>query len=147
MSRALFALPAACMLVVPVKANAQAQKPQRQSPGEPTSSASASIDPALVGHWELADVERLGSIEDFGAVVDEMECDFGADGEAHVTLAIEQDSDTMERARTFRFVTADSRIVADQGPAVGYEVIGENDIRLMTSDGLVVHLRRADGGA
>ena len=142
MSRALFALPAACMLVVPVKAHAQ-QTPQRFSPGVPTSSpVSTEIDPALVGHWELADVERLGTLDDFGAAVDEMECDFGADGQAHVTLAIEQDRDTMDRERSFRFVTADSRIVADRGPMVAYEVMGADDLRLTTADGLVVHLHR-----
>ena len=145
MARALFALPAACMLVVPIKANAQTQRPQRQSPGVPMSApVAAQIDPALVGTWELADVERLGTIEDFGAAVDEMACAFGADGEAHVTLAIEQDRDTMERERVFRFVTAENRIVADRGPAVGYEVLGPNDIRLVTADGLAVHLRRSD---
>ncbi len=140
MSRALFALPAACLLVVPAKAQAP-----KQSPGVPASRiVGAAIDPALVGEWELATVERLGTIEDFGAAVDEMACEFGADGEAHVMLEIEQDQDTMSRERTFRFVTLDGRIVADQGPAVAYEVVAENEIRLTTSDGLVVHLRRSD---
>ncbi len=140
MSRALFALPAACLLVVPAKAQAP-----RQAPGVPAARiAGAAIDPALVGEWELANVERLGTIEDFGAAVDEMSCEFGADGSAHVMLEIEQDQDTMTRDRTFRFVTLDGRIVADQGPAVSYEVIAENEIRLTTTDGLVVHLRRSD---
>ena len=142
MSRALFALPAACMLVVPAKAQTTGQ----QSPGVPVSSPfSASIDQALVGHWELADVERLGAIEDFGAAVDEMACDFGADGRAHVLLEVEQDQDTMARERTFQFVTAEGRIVADQGPAVSYEIIGQDDIRLTTADGLVVTLHRTNG--
>lgn len=141
MSRALFALPAACLLVVPARAQTA-----QQSPGVPVSSPfSTAIDPALVGQWELADVERLGAIEDFGAVVDEMNCEFGADGEAHVTLAVEQDRDTMDRERTFRFVTADSRIVADQGPAVAYEILAEDEIRLTTADGLVVRLHRVEG--
>ncbi len=139
MSRVLFALPAACLLVVPAKAQAP-----KQAPGVPASRiASASIDPGLVGEWELAAVERLGTIEDFGAAVDEMSCEFGADGEAHVMLEIEQDQDMMARERTFRFVTLDGRIVADQGPAVAYEVIAENEIRLTTPDGLVVQLRRS----
>ena len=141
MSRALFALPAACLLVVPVKAQTS-----QQSPGVPISAPfSTAIDPALVGQWELAGVERLGAIEDFGAVVDEMACEFGADGEAHVTLAVEQDRDTMDRERTFRFVTADSRIVADHGPAVAYEILAEDEIRLTTADGLVVRLQRVEG--
>ena len=138
MSRALFALPAACMLVVPAKAQTA-----QQSPGVPVSSPfSASIDRALVGQWELADVERLGAIEDFGAAVDEMACEFGADGSAHVLLEVEQDQDTMARERTFQFATAEGRIVPDQGPAVAYEILGEDDIRLTTADGLVVHLHR-----
>lgn len=145
MSRALFALPAACMLVVPMKANAQSSKPQRQSAGVQRASPDSNpIDPALVGHWELANVERMGSMETFGASVDDMECEFGADGQAHVTLAVEQDRDTMERERTFRFVTQESRIVADKGPAVAYEVLGPDDIRLVTADGLAVHLRRTE---
>ena len=53
----------------------------------------------------------------------------------------------MERERTFRFVTAESRIVADQGPAVAYEVLGPDDIRLVTADGLAVLLHRSDDGA
>lgn len=139
MSRALFAVPAACLLVAPTAAQAQ-----QQSPGVPISSPfSASIDESLVGHWELANVERLGAIEDFGAAVDEMECDFSADGTARVLLAVEQDQDTMERERSFHFVTAEGRIVPEQGPAVAYEVLGQDDIRLTTADGLVVLMHRA----
>ena len=138
MSRALFALPAACMLVVPAKAQTQ-----QFSPGVPVSSPiSTAIDPSLVGQWELATVERLGAIEDFGATVDEMACEFSADGQAHVLLEVEQDQDTMERERTFQFATLEGRIVADQGPAVAYEILGADDIRLTTSDGLVVLLHR-----
>lgn len=140
MSRALFALPAACLLVVPVGASAQA----RQSPGVPRSApVSAAIDPALIGDWELLEVERLGTIDDFGAAVDEMNVEFSVDGGAHVMLEIEQDRDTMASERTFRFTTLDGRIVPDQGAPVGYEIIGQDDIRLMTPDGLVVHLHRA----
>ena len=141
MSRALFALPAACLLVVPVGAKAQS----RQSPGVPMSApVSAAIDPALVGEWELLEVERLGTIDDFGAAVDEMSVEFSVDGGAHVMLEIEQDRDTMARERTFRFTTLDGRIVPDQGAPVAYEIIGQDDIRLLTPDGLVVHLHRAD---
>ncbi len=140
MSRVLFALPAACMLVVPAKAQAP-----KQAPGVPAARiAGAAIDPGLVGEWVLATVERHGTIEDFGAEVDDMTCDFGADGSAHVMLEIEQDQDTMTRDRSFHFVTLDGRIVADQGPAVSYEVIDGDEIRLTTPDGLVVHLRRSD---
>ena len=143
MSRALFALPAACLLVVPAKAQTQNA---RQSPGVPISSPfSTAIDPALVGQWELSNVERLGEIEDFGAVVDEMACEFSVDGEAHVTLAVEQDRDTIDRERSFRFVTAESRIVADHGPAVAYEILAEDEIRLTTADGLVVRMHRVEG--
>jgi hypothetical protein len=139
MSRALFALPAACLLVVPASASAQ----PRQSPGVPTASpVSASIDQSLVGEWELAEVERLGAIDDFGAAVDEMNVEFGVDGQAHILLEIEQDQDTMARERTFRFTTLDGRIVPDQGAPVSYEIIGQDDIRLLTPDGLVVHLHR-----
>ncbi len=139
MSRALFALPAACLLVVPMSAQAQS----RQSPGVPMSApVSAAIDPALVGDWELLEVERLGTIDDFGAAVDEMNVEFSVDGGAHIMLEIEQDLDTMARERTFRFTTLDGRIVPDQGAPVAYEIIGQDDIRLVTPDGLVVHLHR-----
>jgi len=142
MSRALFAVPAACLLVAPTQVKAQASQ---QAPGVPASSPfSTSIDQALIGQWELANVERLGAIEDFGAAVDEMACAFGADGQAVVTLAVEQDQDTMNSNRSFRFVTAGGRIVPDQGPAVAYEVLGEDDIRLTTVDGLVVVMHRAE---
>ena len=104
---------------------------------------SAAIDPALIGEWELLEVEELGAIDDFGAAVDEMNVEFSVDGGAHVMLEIEQDQDTMERERTFRFTTLDGRIVPDQGAPVAYEILGQDDIRLTTPDGLVVHLHRA----
>ena len=131
------------MLVVPVKAHAQSSV--RYSPGVPTSSpVSTEIDPprwSATGSWPTSSASARWT--DFGASVDDMECDFGADGQAHVTLAIEQDRDTMDRERSFRFVTADSRIVADRGPMVAYEVMGRG--RPPPDDGPTaswVHLHR-----
>ena len=138
---ALLTIPAACLLVTPAKA--QSSPAPRQSATTPSSGPAAAIDPMLVGNWELDRVERLGEIEDFGVAVDEMECEFGADGEAHVALEVVQDLDTHERDRAFHFVTTAGRIVADQGPEVAYEVVSENELRLTTADGLVVMLRRS----
>ncbi|MEM1116076.1 MAG: hypothetical protein AAF845_11980 [Bacteroidota bacterium] len=125
---------AAALLLVAAPAFAQANEDIERG----------AVDAALVGEWELMEVEALGEMAAFGAEVDDMTCAFGADGEAEVQISILQDLDTHARTQTFAFVTEAGQIVPDGAPAVEYAVYGGDLLELRDANGLVVRLRRVD---
>ena len=133
---------AAVLASVALPATAQTATAQHAASGTATQPASA-IDPALVGAWELVVVEAEGQMAPFEATVEDMTCEFGADGEASVGLTLDQDADTYTRERTFRFVAADGTIVADGDDRASYEVFGADEMRLTMADGFTARFRRA----
>lgn len=133
----------ALLAFVALPVTAQTVAAQQAASGASTQPATA-IDPALVGQWELVEVEAEGRMAPFEATVETMTCHFGADGEASVGLTLDQDADTYTRERTFRFVAADGTLLADgQNPAT-YEVLEGDEMRLTMADGFAARFRRAD---
>lgn len=102
------------------------------------------VDPALIGEWTLLKVEDAGAIGRFGGEVEEMTCDFEADGSAEVHLAVMQDQDLQEHVKTFQFATEGGTIVPDGSQPVRYEVLGGDLLVLHDPMGLVVQLVRVD---
>ena len=136
----LLLLPFAALLALP----SVAQTAAAQHAGSAPTTAAPAIDPALVGRWELVEVEDHGALDEFDATVDEMACQFGADGSASVGMTLEQDADTYTRERTFRFVAGGGRILAEGADGASYEMVGPDEVRLTMADGFVARLRRAD---
>lgn len=105
--------------------------------------ATTSVDQALIGHWQLLEVEDAGALGRFGATVEALNGVFGADGEASVAMTVAQDGEQYDRSRDFRFATRDGDIVGEDDRAMGsYESLGADEVRLTLTDGLVVRLRR-----
>ncbi len=140
MSRLL--LPAlAALVALPVAA----QSVSAHHGGNPSTAAAAAVDPAVVGQWEMIEVESEGVLTALETDVEEMTCHFGADGEAMASMTVTQDAETYTRERAFRFVTTDGRIDAEGDADARYEVVGTDELRLTMADGFAVRLRRTDG--
>lgn len=124
---------------------AAAQSVPAQHAGDPTTAAVAAVDPAVVGQWEMVEVESEGALNQLATDVEAMACQFGADGEATASMTVTQDADTYTRERVFRFATVDGRIDAEGEADARYEVVGGDELRLTMPDGFTVRLRRTDG--
>lgn len=125
--------------VLPAASQTQAQHAATTEPAP-----APAIDPALVGQWELAEVESADALGMQDATVEKLACRFGADGEATVEMVVEQDGEQFSRSRSFRFSAADGQVLVD-GVVLGvYEALDGGEIRLALPDGFVARLRRAD---
>lgn len=108
--------------------------------------ATTSVDHALIGHWQLLEVEDVGALGRYGATVEALTGVFGADGEASVAMTVAQDGERYDRTRDFRFATRDGAIVGEDDRAMcTYEPISPDEVRLTLTDGLVVRMRRVAG--
>lgn len=116
------------------------------TPAFAQATASADVDPALVGDWTLLTVVESGDLGRFGAEIEEMTCAFAADGSARVRLTVEQDDDRTASSRAFQFTTDDGQIEGDEIATMRYEIWGGDLLVLRSADGLEVHLRRMDAG-
>ena len=130
---------ALALLVAALPAAAQANG---DAAPEVEAAPAQAVDPALVGEWTLLKVEANGDIGRFGGEVEQMTCEFEADGSAEVHLAVMQDLDLQEHERTFRFATENGQIVREGGAPVQYEVLGGDLLVLRDPMGLVVQLVR-----
>ncbi|MEO0556636.1 MAG: hypothetical protein AAF170_00490 [Bacteroidota bacterium] len=105
---------------------------------------SLQVDEALVGTWELAEVEDGGLMAELGAQIDALVLRIEADGDALVGLEVTQDLETMTREDTFNCVTVDGEIRPDDRAAISYEVLGEDELRLVDPEGVIVRMKRAE---
>ena len=101
------------------------------------------VDVELVGTWELVEVEDEGELRAFRAVLKDMECVFEAEGEATVSVTVEQDRETIDSDRSFPFTTADGQILSEGTTPVAYAVLDTGELRLTMADGMTVLLQRA----
>ena len=102
------------------------------------------VDQALVGTWELAEVEDGGLMAQLGAEIDALVLRIEADGEALIELEVVQDLETMTKEDTFNCTAQNGQIQPDDRAAISYEVLGEDELRLMDPEGVVVRMRRAE---
>ena len=105
--------------------------------------AAPPVDAAIVGTWELAEVEDGGPFERFGAEIQDIRFAFDAAGEGYASATIVQDGATYVRESDFRFGCEDGTIVSDDHPTIHYEVLGEGVLRLTDASGLSVRLAPA----
>lgn len=108
--------------------------------------AGVSVDQAVVGTWELAEVEDGGLMAELGARIDMLVLRIQADGEALVELEVVQDQETMKKEDSFQCTAQNGTIWPDDRPAISYEVLGQDEIRLKDPKGVVVRMKRAEAG-
>ncbi|GAB5535999.1 MAG: hypothetical protein Rubg2KO_22480 [Rubricoccaceae bacterium] len=104
----------------------------------------SSVDQAVIGTWELAEVEDGGLMAELGAEIDALVLRIEADGEALVELEVVQDRETMTKEDTFNCTTEDGQIRPDDRAAISYEVLGEDELRLTDPQGVIVRMKRAE---
>lgn len=102
------------------------------------------VDQAVVGTWELAEVENGGLMAQLGAEIDALVLRIAADGEALVALEVIQDLETMTKEDSFRCTAQNGLIQPDDRPAISYEVLSEDELRLRDPKGVVVRMKRAE---
>lgn len=104
----------------------------------------ANVDEAVVGTWELAEVEYGGLMAELGAEIDALVLRIEADGAALVELEVVQDLETMTREDSFNCTAQNGTIQPDDRPAISYEVLNADEIRLTDPEGVVVRMKRAE---
>lgn len=102
------------------------------------------VDAAIVGAWQLAQVEDGGPFERFGARIQDIRFAFDAAGEGQASATILQDGATYVRESAFRFGCEDGTIVSDDHPTIHYELLDDGVLRLADASGLVVRLAPAE---
>lgn len=100
------------------------------------------VDQAVVGTWELAEVEDGGLMAELGAEIDALVLRIEADGDALVALEVIQDLETMTKQDSFQCTASDGMIRPEDRPAISYEVLSESEIRLRDPEGVVVRMKR-----
>lgn len=130
---------AAAVLAVP----AAAQSDLEPGPPAPVAIVSDEVDAALVGEWQLAEVAEAGRLGDLGVEVEEMICEFGAEGTARVEMEMVQDLDPLSHERTFSFETEGGQIMVEGDDPVAYRFLDDGRLEMTTTDGLVVRMVRA----
>lgn len=131
---------AALVLAVPAAAQTTAPAP---SPVGPAEAGAPDVDPQLVGAWALDEVAEGGELGQLGVEIEEMTCDFDADGTGRVEMEMVQDRDPITSERTFEFVTDDGRIVVPNDDDVTYRVLTDGRLEMTTAGGTVLRFVRA----
>lgn len=103
------------------------------------------VDLALVGEWELAAVEDGGVMDELDAEIESLWLRIESDGDATVQMEVVQDLETVERQDAFHCTTEGGQILPSDRPAIAYEVLGDGEIRLKDSKGVVVRMKRTEG--
>jgi len=134
-------LPAAALLLFAFPAVAQGTG---ATPKMVIPDMGSSVDQALVGTWELAEVEDGGMMAQLGAEIDALVLRIEADGAALVEMDVIQDLETMTREDTFNCTAQNGEIQPDDRAAISYEVLGEDEIRLTDPEGVIVRMKRTD---
>ena len=130
---------AAAVLAVP----AVAQSDPEAAPPPPATVAPDEVDAALVGEWELEEVAEAGRLGDLGVEVEEMNCEFRAEGTARVEMEMVQDLDPLSHERTFSFETEGGQIMVEGDDPVAYRFLDDGRLEMTTTDGLVIRMVRA----
>ena len=139
--RMLRLLPVAAVLLVAFPAAAQGTGAGQLLVIPPMGS---DVDQAVVGTWELAEVEDGGLMAELGAEIDALVLRIEADGAALVELEVSQDLETMVREDTFNCTAQNGQIQPDDRAAISYEVLGDDELRLTDPEGVVVRMKRAE---
>ena len=104
----------------------------------------SSVDQAVVGTWELAEVEDSGLMDELGAVIDALMLRIEADGETLIELEVVQDLETMTKEDRFHCTAQNGQIQPDDRAAISYELLSADEIRLTDPQGVVVRMKRTE---
>ena len=124
-------------LLIAVPAGAQAD-------ADPKPAVTArTVDAAIVGTWELAEVEDAGAMDELGAKIEQLVLLIEADGDAIVEMEVVQDRERIKKEDAFHCTTEAGRILRSDRTPIDYEVLSEDEIRLTDPQGIVLRMRRA----
>ena len=135
-------MPAARLVLLALALATPALAQSSAEEGTPIEAAEqVTVDPALVGEWELDEMTAPGVLAAYGVDVKTMTCTFSADGQAEVSMTAVQDGDPIARTRSFSFRTEDGKILEEGDEPVGYRILDDGALEI-TDDEMVIRFVR-----